>query len=412
MRLRILIGVTASCVLILGLFYWWSLNSRGALSLSSFGPQISDSGWNYRRLKELIIRKKLSRISDVLIALKAEDPELLTRYVAVYESNSGQRATRKKPRVIPFSFDGQLFFSFSGLKTDPGFPNLEVMDFNLNDGYTLFEIHFPAEGRDHLFTDAETDEAYEFAVFSKPNPNECLMCHNHIVRPIWAQYPKWPRVFGEKDDYYFYGGKSVVAGWMEDSRYQVLDREHPILTSVFDGFYDSDQVKQRSRFEKKDIQSYYRRNLTVSRIFSWQLSQLMVRDVSLQGPQALANLQLALSCPVPSSPNAHSSKEPQWLSPGVHSKILSSFLKKFEDGVSKAAQIQAALLPLNLTVRQYMPLKSKRDPEGFEDGAGGFRFLTQMIEAENPAAPRFALCDAWRSSVEAWLDAHPNHDLL
>jgi len=294
--------------------------------------------------------------------------------------------------VIPFASDGGLIFSFNGLETDPGFSNIEVMDFNITDGYSLFEIHFPAEGDHHLFTAAEIDESYDFAVFSKANPSECIMCHNPIVRPIWATYPKWPRMYGEKDDYYFYGGKSVVANWMSNVRYQVLDKEYPLKVTSLDAFYETDELLQRGRDERRSIDSYYRRNLVLSRIFSLQLAQLLVRDVSVYGSDALGTLKTAIHCI-------------------AHNKIMSALWSRIKDvGLTMATRVQGALLPIGLSVLQYSPLKARNDSEGFEDGAGGFRYLNDILASKGVNSSR--TCEDWEASVEAWIKAHPSHDLL
>lgn len=147
--------------------------------------------FNFLKLKELIINKKLKTIESVIAELP--DYMLNNNYVVMYRSRSLQQATIKSPRIITFTPTARFILSFNdGNNNLKGNSNLEIIQFN--DQEARFEF------REIVFGNGQ-----QLPTISEANPKKCLGCHqspyrkNIDMRPNWEPYATWPGVIGSND---------------------------------------------------------------------------------------------------------------------------------------------------------------------------------------------------------------------
>ncbi len=143
-------------------------------------------------IEKIIQRKKPKNIDELLAFL----PDSYRRhFVLMYESRSLHKSsiTPEFPRIIFFGQDARLILGMTGDPKKPGFQQLEIIQFNDENG--AFDFYL--------------------ADFSKPgtpiekNPQSCLQCHGNPPRPIWERYPYWPGVYGSIDDKIALGSKEM-----------------------------------------------------------------------------------------------------------------------------------------------------------------------------------------------------------
>ncbi|MCX6123974.1 MAG: hypothetical protein NTV34_04390, partial [Proteobacteria bacterium] len=118
--------------------------------------------------------------------LKSLPPELKSRPVLLYKSQSLQTATYKAPRVLLSQPNGLLVLAFNGQDAREGSDKVESMEYDAAAAKFIFrELSFSSAGID----------------VSKANPPQCMTCHRGSdPRPIWESYDRWPGAFGSSDD--------------------------------------------------------------------------------------------------------------------------------------------------------------------------------------------------------------------
>lgn len=129
-----------------------------------------------------------SNFEDFLNWVKQTDPEQLSWFTLMKQSQSAQGASSINPRAIVFGAEAKFIFTFNG---DPK-----------QDGYNDIEMLFFREGKEAKWElrKLSFDTSKKNVSFSEPNPNSCLSCHQNPVRPIWSQYDIWKGAYGENDD--------------------------------------------------------------------------------------------------------------------------------------------------------------------------------------------------------------------
>jgi hypothetical protein len=174
---------------------------------------------SFADLERLIADRNVRSIEDLLPLLPAD---LRSRYVLMFRSRSLHGASFMHPRVILFDPEARLVLSFNGDPGQPGFNDLETMEFGDTDkSFEFREIAFPASVASAASAGlpAEALSAERGVHISKPNPEACLKCHGEPARPIWDTHPNWPGAYGERYD----AGLSVA----ERSGLQDFLREQP-----------------------------------------------------------------------------------------------------------------------------------------------------------------------------------------
>ena len=132
-------------------------------------------------------KKELLCYNSVSAALAALPNMMLDYHVLMHESQSNQpSATLAEPRIILYSPDGRTLMGVTSAKGDPNREMLEVAKMNMSTGlWDFFSIDYSKpEGQ-------------------KLNGNDvCKACHGPTekqLRPIWANYPKWPGAYSASD---------------------------------------------------------------------------------------------------------------------------------------------------------------------------------------------------------------------
>jgi hypothetical protein len=168
-----------------------------------------------------LIRTKNVRSVEALLPLLPE--EMRAQYVVITHSDSLQSGDEVNPRVMmyhaenTFTRDPKLLaICFSGDASDESFYTVETMEFrNAPPRWEFRQIHFPHKPGLQVMV-------------SKPNPKDCLHCHDTEPRPIWEPYPHWPGVtpagdkLEEKEIAYL---EDFVTRGAKHPRYSQLDRK-------------------------------------------------------------------------------------------------------------------------------------------------------------------------------------------
>lgn len=179
---------------------------------------------------------------------------LKSYYTFVYDSGSFQKATFLKPRVIVFSLDGRVIYTFNGVGLE-GDQQIEAMLFDDdNQKFTLHEIQFPGKKfRDLAVVD---------------NPVECRGCHGHKVsRPLWDSYFIWPGIYGSEDDSVTYSEyRDKMRDTPEHVKYEEFQRQKEPRYKIL--------LKNKAR-SLKDI----RPNLILSRLFKDLNFETIKKDI-------------------------------------------------------------------------------------------------------------------------------------
>jgi cytochrome c553 len=151
----------------------------------AFSDDRAPEEFSYDDLIHLIQSHKIHSIDQLLPLLP---PSYRSHYALVYRSGSPQGASLKDPRVIMYGSDAKTVITFNGDPKQPGYNQLEVMQFN--DGTRQFEF------RELTFPNPSPS--------LEVNPARCARCHGDHpgagLRPSWSQYPSWSGVYGENDD--------------------------------------------------------------------------------------------------------------------------------------------------------------------------------------------------------------------
>jgi hypothetical protein len=142
--------------------------------------------YNVQTILERIRKEKPGNLDDFLDGhfLPAE---LWQRFILIYDSRSIQRASFEWPRVVLFSPTARLIVAFNGLKDDPHYNSLEMIQFhNETNSFEFQEVEFGGSRRFHI---------------PESNSSKCLRCHGgDTPRPNWDSYFLWPGIFGSEDD--------------------------------------------------------------------------------------------------------------------------------------------------------------------------------------------------------------------
>lgn len=164
-----------------------------SLILSFLLTPLNGYALDTREVQRIIADNNITTIEGLLETqeIKTALPQMTVNLV--YESRSSQSASFEFPRTIlsndihrstdnPQSVFRSFFaMSFNGEKTQKGFYNLEIIEFNSDKGrFEFHELIFDPMGRR--------------APTPVLNATRCLMCHQD--RPVWDSYPHWPGVYG------------------------------------------------------------------------------------------------------------------------------------------------------------------------------------------------------------------------
>lgn len=134
-----------------------------------------------------------AKVEDFLTWVKKTDPEQMSWFTLMKQSQSAQGGSPLNPRAIVFGPTSKFIFTFNGEEKQDGYQDVEMLFFR--------------EGTEHQKTEAKWElrklsfnsQAGTLS-FSGPNPNSCLACHQNPVRPIWSEYEVWKGAYGENDD--------------------------------------------------------------------------------------------------------------------------------------------------------------------------------------------------------------------
>ena len=334
--------------------------------------------WSFSRLKQILSESKPNTVAELLSAVDAKDPDFFGRWAFFKNSKSRQSSTLRDPRILAFASDASLILTFNGDPNARGYAVVEAMQFDPEKGYEFREIHFPSEGRERAFTEAEIEAEYGGAVLSKANPNECGICHGmYAPRPIWDGYSTWPGAIGGADDTLTFEERTAFdvnkTYWSQHPRYaRALANFAPKTPTMIDPVQYSETNPEA-----------YRRNLALNRLFSLQLGQLLVHDAAAASPELPMALKFCRSPYYGSSSSPSKSRErldalyktyaedPALLEVDAHVGLFSS-------STGSAASLQALIEPFGLDVVQYLPLQ--RQGAYFEDGGGGYRYFSEIID--------------------------------
>lgn len=129
-----------------------------------------------------------SKVEDFLSWVKETDPEQMSWFTLMKQSQSAQGASSLNPRAIVFGAQSKFIFTFNGESKQDGYHDVEMLFFRggKESSWELRKLSFEPQ---------QTK-----VTFSGPNPNSCLACHQNPVRPIWSQYDVWKGAYGENDD--------------------------------------------------------------------------------------------------------------------------------------------------------------------------------------------------------------------
>lgn len=137
--------------------------------------------------------------------LKLLPKTYLSHFTMAHRSYSIQQATPLAPRAIVFGTDASVIMSFNGGvdengKKQKGGNSIEILEWKDNEkNWQLAEIQFNGKSQ----------------VKKEINPEKCMMCHSGTpkvikgseakfykpyVKPIFAQYPLWPGMYGSIND--------------------------------------------------------------------------------------------------------------------------------------------------------------------------------------------------------------------
>ena len=327
--------------------------------------------WNFRRLKQVLSKSGASTVGELIAAINDEDASFFQRWTRFKSSQSRQEGTLRDPRLIAFSNDAGLILTFNGDPSERGYATVEAMEFNPQRGYELREIHFPKEGRERGFTQSEIEVDLGHAVVSAANPRECGMCHGiDRPRPIWDAYFIWPGAYGTDDDAEAPDEREAkqqyAAYWAGHDRYEIPQRT-PVPPSI----YEAD--------------AGYRRNLTLTRLFSLQMSRMLAHDAAAR-PGLLTGLYACRGRARPYENELF--RESRERLEGLESEYGSDPLIKgagrtlFKTAAGAVLEVEAALASWGGDAAAYLPLQ--RRGAYFEDGAGSFRYLSKVIDEETP----------------------------
>lgn len=129
-----------------------------------------------------------AQVEDFLSWVKSTDPEQMAWFTLMRKSESAQGATPLNPRAIVFGPESKFVFTFNGEDKEEGYQEVEMLFFRQEPKarWELRKLSFNPKNKK--------------VIFSGPNPNSCLACHQNPVRPIWSQYATWKGAYGEFDD--------------------------------------------------------------------------------------------------------------------------------------------------------------------------------------------------------------------
>ena len=112
---------------------------------------------------------------------------VLRNLVLLHDSASAQSASltssNRAPRAIVWDTQGRFFAGFNGAPENPGFDQLETLQYD--------EAASPPRFR---------YGGYDFDRGTSLAEKSCLGCHGARARPIWDEYPRWPGAYGSRED--------------------------------------------------------------------------------------------------------------------------------------------------------------------------------------------------------------------
>jgi hypothetical protein len=108
----------------------------------------------------------------------------------MYNSQSLQQASRKFPRAIAFSSNGELIMTFNGHEKQRGYHSVEFA--------VVRPKELRLEFREIQFCDSAKGPCK--AKLSEANPPKCQGCHGENTHYIWEPYHTWAGAYGSEND--------------------------------------------------------------------------------------------------------------------------------------------------------------------------------------------------------------------
>lgn len=184
--------------------------------------------------------------------IQSFDKQTRSQYILMHKSKSVQGATYQKPRVIMFTKDAQMIFSFTGDKTQRNGDKVEI-------------ILYDKEKKS--FSAHEIDYSQNTPIVHK-NPASCLKCHGTDVRPNWNGYSFWRGAYGSNDSRLTmptHDGPSDLTEYNEIQKLKATYQTHPRykwledfdkMTVLQDDSIPSDKQKVSARMKAHSISQF------------------------------------------------------------------------------------------------------------------------------------------------------------
>lgn len=168
-----------------------------SVSFAGYGDYEGAKSLSFSQLQSMLEGAGSENVEQALLTLKEKNPEFFTRYILMYRSRSLQQSSYLAPRALLVGPAAKLVISFNGDPSHRGYQNLEVMEyFDEGQRFEFREISFK-KGKG--------------PIFSKANPQRCLVCHQNSKRtvadprPNWEPYSLWPGAYGSNGNMKFNG---------------------------------------------------------------------------------------------------------------------------------------------------------------------------------------------------------------
>jgi hypothetical protein len=225
---------------------WMILTRALMVPGSSYADCPRKSIKNSKDTQNMISEEHITSVSAFVNCLPEEYRKY---YTLVYHSKSPERedVSFETPRVISFGETGKLIFAYTGKPKENGGKHshtLQFIDFSSGKADT-FQVDF-------------TDSNSINQSFAHKNPRECMACHDGpggSFRPIWADYPMWPGVYGSVDDLFL--DEKKWESMTEQKKKSYLFRDFLYLSTVRGPVSDPDSlVKDRKSYSKGKYSSF------------------------------------------------------------------------------------------------------------------------------------------------------------
>jgi hypothetical protein len=133
-----------------------------------------------------------------------------SRHVIAFKSDSLQKASYLRPRVLMFNADASFILAFNGDPDLGGYEAIETLQFNYEENrFELEEFTFAEDLKVRQAALTKKNDRKALADLLNrsdregPNAKTCLGCHRQDPRPNWDHYPVWPGFYGQVDNMIF-----------------------------------------------------------------------------------------------------------------------------------------------------------------------------------------------------------------